>query len=62
MRNCILLSRSHNLDLVGIFVDDIEDYEELVIDNVLEYIIDLEELLLISLNCYFSIIRLENSF
>ena len=42
MRNCILLSRSHNLDLVGIFVDDIEDYGELVIDNVFEYITDLE--------------------
>ena len=42
MRNCILLSRNHNLDFVGIFVDDIEDDEELVIDNVFEYINDLE--------------------
>ena len=38
------------MDPVGIFIDDIEDDEELVIDNVFEYITDLEELLLISHN------------
>ena len=38
------------MDPVGIFVDDSEDNEELVIDNVFEYITDLEELLLISHN------------
>ena len=50
MRNCILLSRSHNLDLVGVFVDYIEYREKLVLDNVFEYIIDLEEPFLISHN------------
>ena len=49
MRNCILLSRSRNLDL-GISVDHIEDREKLVLDNVFEYIIDLEEPFLISHN------------
>ena len=50
MRNCILLSRSHNLDLVGISGNHIEDRENLVLDNVFGYIIDLEEPFLISHN------------
>ena len=50
MRNCILLSRRHGSEFLCIFIDDIEDYEELVIDNVFIYFFYLERILLISPN------------
>ena len=50
MINCILLSRRHGSEFLCIFIDDIEDYEKLVIDNVIIYCFYLEQILLISTN------------